>query len=141
MAPIALVSEQIEAGGKLIAQLTQDGFPITAASWINESDGGQWYLYLASPTLDGRGLREGYRRVGAALEKMQLPFSLDTGEIKLLGAADSLARAIAAVRDRVSGERGTWSHGGSLGELAIDAAYVYPPVTLSSRADAKHGVA
>jgi hypothetical protein len=141
MGSIELLCEQIDAGKMLIIQLTQDGFPIAAASWIKESDGGFWYLYLASPVLDGRGVGGGYQRIRETLKKMRLPFPLDTGDIKLLGASDSLAKAMAAVRDRESGGRGMWYNRGSLEMMPIDVAYIYPPVSILGRADVKHGVA
>jgi hypothetical protein len=140
MDPIPLVAEQIEDGRKLVARLMQEGFPVTAACWVKESDGGLWYLYLVSPVVDSRGPREGYRRVHAVIRQMP-PFQTDRMEVKLIGPTEAVAKAITSIRDRSSGRGGTWYDGSSLGMLPIDTAYLYAPLNGSRSSGASPGVA
>jgi hypothetical protein len=141
MDPIPLVDEQIEDGAKLVARLTGEGFPVTAAAWVKESDGGRpWYLYLVSPVADGDA-RDGYRRVQTMIRQMPPPFSVDLFDVKLIGAAEPVAGAIAPAAAHVSRGRGTWLRGPRLDELGIDAAYVYGAVNVSRASDAPHEVA
>ncbi len=42
-----LVTEEIDAGADLIRQL-EKSFPLQAAFWAKDSDGGPWYLHIAS---------------------------------------------------------------------------------------------
>ena len=138
MAEIPLVSEQIDDGRRLIARLMQEGFRVTAAAWVKESNRPRWYLYLASPDADRGGPREGYRDIAEAMEQMPPPFSVGPFQVKLIGATDPVARAIEAFRDRFPGRNGMWFDGDMLGEREIDSAYVYGPITAPSSSEASH---
>jgi hypothetical protein len=140
MDPIPLVSEQIEAGAKLVARLVQGGFPVKAAAWVKESDGGNWYLYLVSPVRDRRGPIEGYRQVLTVLRQMLPSLHVGRLDVKLIRVADPVGKELEAIRDRVAGRTGEWFRGNYLGEVEIDAAYVYAPIVVSSASDAAQGV-
>jgi hypothetical protein len=140
MDQVPLVGVQIDDGGTLVARLMQKGFPVTAASWVKESDGGPWYLYLVSPAADSLGPREGYRRVQEVIRQMP-SFAVGLTEVKLIGTEDSVAQAIIAIRDRFPGRGSTWFPGNHLGDLAIDGAFVYGPVSEFKASETRHGVA
>jgi hypothetical protein len=141
MAEIPLVSENIEDGRKLIVRLMENGFRVTAAAWVKESDRPRWYLYLASPDADRGGPREGYRDIAETRRQMPPSFSIGPLQVRLLGATDLIARAIQAYRDRFPDRTGVWYDKDMLEEREIDSAYVYGSISVASSTDAPHGVA
>jgi hypothetical protein len=137
---VPLVEDQIEDGRRLMARLVAEGFKVTAASWIWDSEDGQWYLFLASPVVDHEGEIKAYRRVHLLMGQMPQPFSLHPLDVKVIEKADPITKDVVAFRDRYAGRSPTWFRGTRLGELAIEAAaYVYPPVTAASPSAAPGG--
>lgn len=55
MAQDVLVTEQIEGGRELLAQLAAEGVEVTVAFWAKETDSGLWYLFIATPMADIHG--------------------------------------------------------------------------------------
>jgi hypothetical protein len=130
----------MEDGAKLVGRLKEAGFPVTTSAWIKESDGGRWHLYVVSPAQERLGPLKGYRRVLAVMEQQPSPFAVGFTDVKLIGTTDPVAKALTAVRDSISGRRGAWFQGSRLGELEIDAAYVYGPVSVPSPSGTSDGV-
>jgi len=129
MAQTSLVEMQIQDGQRLLERLAQEGVVVTAACWVLESDSGQWYLYLATPLVGENGsTRPAYRRVNAAIREMEKEGNwmepLDNK--KVIGPHDPIAKDIMAYRDGRSVRTPSWFPGSRLGELAVEAAYVYP---------------
>jgi hypothetical protein len=83
-----LVEDRLEDGQRLLARLADEGFPVTVAAWIHESESGQWFFYLASPFVDAQGTTKGYRRVLPLVQQMPPPFGVQPLEVKLIGTAD-----------------------------------------------------
>jgi hypothetical protein len=129
---VPLVEDQIEDGRRLMSRLVAEGFEITAASWIWDSEDGQWYLFFASPVVDHEGAIKAYRRVHQLMRQMPQPFSLHPLDVKVIEEADPITKDVVAFRDRYPGRGAAWFRGNRLGELAIGGAYVYPPVTAAS---------
>jgi hypothetical protein len=128
-----LVESQIEDGEKLIHRLIEDGFPVTVAAWIKESESGSWYLYIASPVVDQDVRFGGYRRLHALMRQMPQPFWLDLFAVKLLETTDSLTEALLTARQRYPVERPVRLGEALLGVRSIDGAYIYPPITLAAK--------
>ena len=63
MAQDVLVREQIEGGQELIDQLAASGIEVTAAFWTKETEYGLWYLYIATPLVQEKGLQSAYGSV------------------------------------------------------------------------------
>jgi hypothetical protein len=123
-----LVDGQIEEGRKLIDRLIGEGFPVTAAAWVKESESGRWYLYLATPLVPPQGgTREAYRRLNAVRRQMPPPFWIGPFQVKVVGSGSPLAEAVQELHRRYPGNRLIPFEGPQLGGLSIEGAYVYPP--------------
>ncbi len=130
MDQVTLVREQIDDGQRLVEELLRQGFPVTAACWVKGSEDSQWYLYLVSPTVDDEGITQAYGRVHPVVRQMQKKgCGIDPFEIKLISPTDSLAEAVANLQRRSSQKSPTRYGGSRLGELSIEGAYIYPPLT------------
>jgi hypothetical protein len=126
-----LVEMQIADGRRLIDRLVREGISVTAAGWAKETESGQWYLYLATSLVGEDGAtRAAYRRVNAVIDEMQKEgFSIDPFEIKVIGPDDSIARDMEAHRSGRQTTIPTRFRGHELGDLAIEEAFIYPPMT------------
>jgi hypothetical protein len=130
MAQATLVEMQIKEGQILIERLAHEGVAVTAAGWVKESESGDWYLYLATPLVgeDG-GTKTAYRRVNAVIRKMEEEgFGMDPFEKKVIGPHDPIARDMVAHREARPAGPPTRFRGNRLGELAVEEAYIYPPL-------------
>src|SRR5262245_54444717 len=104
-----LVDSQIQDGQKLIDRLIQEGFPVTAASWVKESESGRWYLYIATPVVPPQGgTLEAYRRLNAVKRQMPQPFWIGLFRVKVVGARSPLAEAVRELHRRYPGSRPIW---------------------------------
>jgi hypothetical protein len=130
MAQSTLIGLQITEGQRLIERLVQEGIPITAAAWVKEYDSGDWYLYIATPLVSrNRGTGPAYRPVNTVIRAMEDEgFGLDFFDKKLLGVNDPRTKDILAHRKGRPGGPPTPFRGARLGNLAIDEAYIYPPL-------------
>ena len=123
-----LVENLIDDGRKLVEELPQRGFDVTAAFWLQASEDGKWYFYIVSPVVDADGLANAYRRLHPLVRAMAQPFWIDPLEIKLVGPNNPIARDVLAIhnpspRPRVTPIR--WD-GKKLGNVSIEGAYLYP---------------
>jgi hypothetical protein len=130
MAQATLVEMQIQDGQRLIDRLAREGVPVTAAAWVKESESGDWYLYLATTLVsESGGKRPAYRRVNAVIREMQKEgFGMDQFEKKVISPHDPIAKDIVANRSGRPGGAPTLFRGSRLGELAVEEAYIYPPL-------------
>lgn len=125
-----LVELQLEAGQKLIAQLVQDGFPVTAACWAQTDDDGQWFLYIATPRVAGGRTAQAYRQVRTALDSLSVA-SLRPFDVKVIGEDDPFAQGLrvilTAVAKRNPRIRTPFRWGGEVfGVSTSEDLYVYP---------------
>jgi hypothetical protein len=123
-----LVENLIEDGQKLVEELPQRGFEVTAAFWLKASEDGKWYFYIISPLVDAEGLAKAYRQLHPLVRAMPSPFWIDPLEIKLIGPDNPMARDVLAIYSRASGPRVSpirWG-GKKLGNVSIEGAYLYP---------------
>jgi hypothetical protein len=128
MDQIPLVTEQIEAGRTLIERLAANGIPITAATWVKESDSWQWYLYLVTPLVGADGATtSAYRTINTVLRTGPQPPEIDVFQIKAVGPAEPLGQAILNARPQ-PGKAGVSYGGISLGGVSVDGIYFYPPL-------------
>ncbi len=129
MAQAALVETQIKEGQTLIYRLAWEGVAVTAASWIKESESGDWHLYLATPLVgEDEATRPAYRRVNAVIREMKKEgFGMDLFAIKVIGAHDPIAKEMVANRRSRPAGPPTPLGGSRLGELAVEEAFIYPP--------------
>ncbi len=137
MAQDTLLTNEVDAGRQLIARLHGVGFDVNLAFWLNETDSGRWFLYLASPLVDVQGPAAAYRIVLPIIESAP-ELGIDPFAVKVVGVDDSMA---AAAREVLSPRlfqnpltqsprlhSGMIRFGGSeLAGVSIDGAYIYSP--------------
>ena len=58
-----LVDGLIEDGSRIVEQLPQDGFEVTAAFWLKAAEDEQWYYYIVSPVAESERMRDAYGRL------------------------------------------------------------------------------
>ncbi len=133
MAQATLVEMQIQHAQRLIDRLIQEGIGVTAACWARETDSGDWILYIATPLIPKEGsMRTAYRRVNEVIRKMQEEgFWIETDQLKLVGSSDPIARDLVDHLKNRSPKTPSWFRGYKLGDLAVEEAYVYPPLLSS----------
>lgn len=128
-----LLENQISDGQRLVDRLIETGIPVMAASWVKESDGGLWYLYLVTPLAGkGGGTRTVYRRINEVIRSMEEPFVIDWMQKKAFSPHGPVGRAIVEFQGQYVGKLPRWYDRASLGGVSIDAAYVYPPPVLTT---------
>lgn len=121
-----LVNEQIDAGAEFVRSFN-DYVPVSVACWVNPADAETWYLYVASDQIDDHNVRDAYGEVHRRLAAGQIPW-LNMFQVKLVSSSDRVARDAIRIRDRYPTPVPTRYQGSSLGGLAIDGAYIYPPL-------------
>src|SRR5947209_3032757 len=123
-----LVEKMIDDGQKLVEELPQRGFEVTAAFWIKVNEDEQWYFYIVSPAVDTEGPAQAYGRLHTLIRQMPQPFWIDPLEVKLIEPDDPIARDVLAIHGRSPGARVSpirWG-GKKLGNVNIEGALLYP---------------
>ena len=91
-----LVEFQIDAGQRLLVQLLRDGFRVKTSFWAKTAEEGIWFLYVASPIVEEKGLAGAYRDLQSSLQRLQgIPLSLS--EIKLIGQSNPMTSSTVTV--------------------------------------------
>lgn len=124
-----LVDQKIEDGKFLITGLVRQGFDVTIAFWARTSEEGLWFFYIGSASVHAIGLADAYRAVYGILQ--QLPhteISISISSIKIIEADTPVAKDAIMVRDRYPARLPTRYQGKRLGNMAIEEAYIYPPM-------------
>ncbi|HVS35900.1 MAG TPA: hypothetical protein VMS17_09980 [Gemmataceae bacterium] len=94
---------------------------------MQESEGGPWYFYIATPLVGEDGARgPAYDRVGALIQDMPQPFWVDPLEFKVVAPGSAVGKAIRDIADRRPGPMPLPCGSERLGGLTIDGAYIYP---------------
>jgi hypothetical protein len=122
---IPLVETKIDDGRRLARRLIDDGFDVTAAFWLNASEGRWWHLYIASKVVDDRGPADAYRAVQASLAKLP-GLSISLAGIKLIGATNPITKDVLKIRKRYTGPDPIRFGGARLGGVNIEEALIYP---------------
>ncbi len=122
-----LVNEQLDAGSAFLEAFNKS-VPVDAAFWMNEADSPSWYLYVASKAVNDSNLRDKYREVLNVAEKAKNLW-LDPFRIKLVNSNNRLASQVIEVQTLYPIKHPTRFNGSSIGGVAIDGAYIYPPIT------------
>ena len=121
-----LVEDLIDAGAKLVEELRQRSFDVTAAFWLKASEDGKWYFYVVSPVVDAEGLTKAYRKLHPLAQTMQSSW-INPLQIKLIGPTNPIARDVLAIHSRTPGPGVSpirWG-GKKLGNVSVDEAYLY----------------
>jgi hypothetical protein len=124
----SLVENLIDDGRKLVEELPLRGFEVNVAFWLKASENGKWYFYIVSPLVDAEGITKAYRLLHPLVRAMPQPFWIDPLEIRLIGPTNPIARDALTVQSRASALHFSpirWD-GQSLGNISVEAAYIYP---------------
>lgn len=125
-----LVEFQINAGERLILQLIRDGFRVEAAFWMKTTEEGIWFLYIASPIVEEKGLAGAYRILQTSHQRLQgIPLSLS--DVKLVGKDNSITQDVLAFLARLPSPIATRFGGKQLGGVPVEEAYIYPSYLFS----------
>jgi hypothetical protein len=121
----ALVNPQIQAGEWLIKEFAKR-YPVKAAFWLKSDEDEDWYLYVASDKVNDTNLGAAYGDVSRIMSTSRNPW-LNPFRVKVVGADDPLARAIIKFTKNHPGETPILVNAGTLDDVWIEGAIVYPP--------------
>jgi hypothetical protein len=119
----ALVEPKIDEGAKLIRQLDEAAFPVSAALWFYEEESGEWRLIIATPKYDELGVRDTLRLIQQVLVPRRGVFDLPNIIVTSPGS-----RLIAGLRERLKSSAdvlGTRVAGQVVGDTYVSDAYIY----------------
>jgi hypothetical protein len=123
-----VVDDRITDGKKLLTQLAQDGFEISAAYWIRSSEG-SWRLYLASPLVATEGAGKAFGRVYLSLAKLRAP-GVSVLDLRLIDPDNPSARAVQEIQRRHPAFMPLRTGPTRLGDLDVEETHIYPRIVL-----------
>lgn len=123
-----LVDDHVEDGRRLLTELASQGFEISIAFWVRAREEDLWVFYIASPQVGRVSIGDVYRIVYAALGRLTNA-SITLSNVKLIAPDNPIAVDAMAVRKRFPASIASRYNGKRLGRLAIEEAYIYPPIT------------
>jgi hypothetical protein len=129
-----LVERQINDGLWLIQELHRDGFDVTAAFWLRDSEDSPWALYIASKEVDRKGIAAAYRVILETFNRRPDPW-ISPFDVKLIRPSDPLTQDVLKFRRPESMIPARY-HGSRLGKLSIEEAYIYGPLPEGAAANA-----
>lgn len=125
----SLVKNEIDDGLRLLEQLVRDGFNVTIAFWVRFQleETGPWF-YIASKTVDQKGLQAAFREVHQSIHRIPYPWrpwfsDAEINKLRLIGAEDPLARDVLAVRAEFPGRNRF--RGFRAGNQPVDELVIY----------------
>jgi hypothetical protein len=110
---------------RLLLTLKGDNFDVKAALWLYTTDTYQWFLYIVSDVVEQKGITEAYKLLFKAIRPLA-NLEIDRFEVKLIGPADSLAKAVMSFLSKQLAPVPTLARGTTLGDVHIEQAYIYP---------------
>jgi hypothetical protein len=129
-----LVSDLIDEGKRIVEQLVQNGFDVTAALWLKKAENDQWYFYIVSPLAEPERLNLVYGRLHGLIRQMPEPHWIRPLEVRLLHPSHAIAKDVLAIYQSAPGPKTSpirWS-GNMLGNLSVDGAYLYPLAAMAA---------
>jgi hypothetical protein len=126
----SLVTEEIDAGAELVRRL-EKALPVHAAFWVKDSEGGPWYLYVASDQIRSGELDAAYREILRLAWEIASPY-LDAMQVKLVPASDPIAQAALEINHRFPGRIPARLGGTTFGGMGVDGLHVYPASVTSA---------
>jgi hypothetical protein len=128
----SLVNEQKDAGEEFVRAFSVY-VSVDAAFWINPADSEEWLLYIASAEINDDNFDVAYGEVLQIVGSNKNQW-LDAFQVKLLNCEDPLAAEVMEIRNRYRSKNATQYNGSSIAGMAIDSAYIYPPIAAPSSA-------
>ena len=119
-----LVNEEIDAGAELARQFDKYE-PVKAVFWLKASDDPHRFLYIASERINDKNFDVAYGEVLRLVDIMRSPY-LNPFRVKVIGAADPLAKAAVDINQRFPSRMANRFRGESFGGISVDDVYIYP---------------
>src|SRR5205085_3967685 len=98
----ALVTPMLQAGEQLISEFNKYK-PVTVAYWLRSGGDEDWYLYISSDQINDANFDQAYGEVLRIARAVRNPW-LDPFRVKVVGADDRVARAIADYAKQYPGQ-------------------------------------
>lgn len=127
----SLMDYQKRDGWQLLQKLANNGFDVRAAAWVvrpSMEEKRRWHLYIVTKAVSQNGTGAAYTSIIDALRELP-DSSLSPTDTKFVGPDTPIGEDLAYWSQQRKTE--FWSPGPWLGDLAIDWAYIYPPVANS----------
>jgi hypothetical protein len=125
MDQVSLVDRRIAEGQGLLLQLVQDDFDVTAAFWLKAPEDPFFHLIIASRLVDRVGPGEAYRELQTSHRRVGVT-CISLAEIKLIGVQNPIVGDVRKMQKQSGTDRPIHFHGGQLGNVAVEEAYIYP---------------
>lgn len=123
-----LVENQINEGQEFLNRLVGSQFDVTAACWVKTGEEDRWFLFIVSKTVAEIGLTAAYRQAYSILRSLNQPW-ISMSDVKLITPDNPIASDILALLRRFPGPQATQVRRSQLGNMSIEEAYLYAPVT------------
>lgn len=121
-----LVGDQVYDGRRFVERFAADGNPVQAAFWVKTADEGMWFLYVATDLYDRAGPAAAYRAVRMSLQKLG-ESGISGSEINIVSPNNPIAKDVLAIMARHPGWSASRFAGKTLGSMAVEQTYIYPP--------------
>jgi hypothetical protein len=124
MATDLLVKPRIDDGRTFIDLLSSKRFDVTVAAWVQTSEEGIWFLYVASTCVETKGLSLAYREAFGIHSTIE-GTTISALEIKLIGANNPIAIELLSVREQFSEKFVGPPRVSRIGTVSVESVYVY----------------
>ncbi len=120
-----LVSDQIDSGQELIAELNHLNFDIAVASWARLTEEDRWILVIVTRAIDDKGAATAYREVHNALKVLQIPW-INSSDVKLVNPSSEIAQDLEYIQNSYPSLQLEPIPQNYLGNLSIDQCIILP---------------
>jgi len=121
-----LVDDLIDDGRELTDLLLDSGISVTVVFWLRAPESDWWWLYVATPIVESRGLLDAYRQVFDVMNQRKWLLLKGT-EIRLLGEQDTVTRDVLSKATPMIDRRPLTLRDIEVGGVAAEELYVYRP--------------
>ena len=120
-----LVDKDIESGKILLECLDHNGFDIKVALWFFNPELNKWDFLLSSPSVDKKGARDLYVKIGDKMREIQGDINFTISNIVLLSYKHWLINLMKGALGTVGGISGIRFQGNVINGVLIHDAYIY----------------
>jgi hypothetical protein len=122
-----LVTNRIDDGRRLLAELVNRGVDVTVAGWLESGEESRWHLYIASKLVEEKGLAPAYSQVYGILDTLDA-VRISMWDVKLIDPSGPVARDLLAIQQGHSGSPVVVQERVEVGPFMAEQAYIYPPL-------------
>lgn len=129
MDPETLVRIQFDEGRRFVTRLAVEGVPLTGAFWVKTGEDGRWFLFLATRTVDDKGIFAAYGEAYGVLDHVDCPH-ISMFDVKLISQGSPIAIDAKSVQDRHRARQPLRLNVSRLGDLSAEEVYIYPAIRM-----------